>query len=67
MPMTVDLAREAQAVFTRERGLTKIAPFSLEALGDDLRTLSETLRMMLGLQPLSKSWAGAWGLSGNAL
>lgn len=47
MPTTVDLAREAQAVFMRERGLTKIDPFSLEAPGDDLRTLSRTIEWNL--------------------
>ncbi|MBS1069747.1 hypothetical protein [Gluconobacter cerinus] len=67
--MTVDLAREAQAVFMRERSQTKIDPFSLKASGDDLRTLSRTIEWNLFRehQPLLKSWAGAWGLSGNAL
>lgn len=47
IPATVDLAREAQAIFMRERGLTKIDPFSLEKPGDDLRTLSRTIEWNL--------------------
>lgn len=47
IPATVDLAREAQAIFMQERGLTKIDPFSLEKPGDDLRTLSRTIEWNL--------------------